>query len=75
MRQGKRRQRIQYSISILVCEACGTEFPIPRSLNRNRETKHIKNLYCPNCRNVEKFVEYNNINRYYKNIDGDIISE
>lgn len=44
-------------ISHLICPNCGLVFPIPRKKSSKRGKNHIKDLYCPHCRKVQKFVE------------------
>lgn len=66
-------RRDNYSISIFVCTSCKTEMPIPRWNKHKREKKHIKDLYCPTCKRIEKFIEYRDID-CYKTLDGKIIN-
>lgn len=51
----------KYTISQCVCPDCNNIFPIPRRKNRRREKQHIKDLWCPYCKEVKKMVEYRNI--------------
>ena len=66
-------RRDWYNISTFVCPDCGTEMPIPRWLGRRREKGHIKDLYCPKCKKIQKFKEFNN-KECYKTLDGELIS-
>ena len=34
---------------------------------------HIKDLYCPKCKKIQKFKEFNN-KQFYKTLDGEVIS-
>ena len=47
-----------FTISRFVCPGCSNIIPLPRKSNRNRETGHIKDLYCPYCDKVQKTLEY-----------------
>lgn len=47
-----------FTISQFVCPECNNIIPLPRKSNRNRETGHIKDLYCPYCDKVQKTLEY-----------------
>ena len=48
--------RKKYTISDFYCKKCGTNMPLPR-VKRQREKGHIKDLYCPVCKCIRKFVE------------------
>lgn len=48
------------------------EIPIPRNHGRLRERGHIKNLYCPKCKEVKRCKEIT-FNETYKNLDGEIV--
>jgi len=43
------------TIEYYICPECGLKFPIPRQ--KRREKGHIKDLWCVNCRKVQKFVK------------------
>lgn len=62
------------TISYFVCPECGLEMPLSRVKCLRREKGHIKDLYCPTCRKVQKFKEIRNID-FYKNLDGEILDE
>lgn len=66
-------RRNWYNISTMVCPVCGTEMPIPRKHAKSREKGHIKDLYCPTCKKIQKFKEYNYKN-CYRTLDGEVIS-
>lgn len=40
-----------------ICPDCGRRFPIPRKKSNRREKGHVKDIYCPFCREVKKFEE------------------
>ena len=52
----RRRTRTKYKYSTLVGE-CGERIPIPR-VHHQREKGHIKDLWCPRCKEVHHFTEY-----------------
>ena len=60
------------TISYFVCPECGLEMPLSRVKCLRREKGHIKDLYCPTCKKVQKFKEIRNID-FYKNLDGEIL--
>ena len=54
-----RNKRIKTTeIHNFVCENCGFIMPLPRDTSNLRELNHIKNLYCPRCKQERKFKEY-----------------
>lgn len=61
-------------MSLFVCPECGLEMPLPRIHGSQREKGHIKDLYCPICKDTMKFMEYG-YKESYKNLDGEIIGE
>ena len=61
-------------ISTFICSECKTKIPLPRSCGNQRKKNHIKDLYCPTCKNIKKFIEYN-YKEYYKTLDGEIIEK
>lgn len=60
-----------YPISNFVCPECETIVPLPR-VKKQREKKHIKDIYCPGCRKVRKFVEITRKD-YYVTLEGNVI--
>lgn len=52
---GLRKQ--PYIISELTCPECGKIFPIPRWKGAKRSHGHIKDIWCPYCKGIKKFVE------------------
>lgn len=62
----------KYTISRLMCPGCENYFPIPRKTNRTRELDHIKDIYCPFCRQVQKMTEVR-ANQFIRNMAGEII--
>ena len=53
-------RKTSYTISNLVCPECGHTFPIPRRKGSQRKQEHIKDIWCPYCRKVQKTIEYQN---------------
>lgn len=49
------------------CVKCGFKMELPRKKSKKRETKHLKKLYCLNCKKEINFVECNNITYNYEN--------
>ena len=47
-----------YTISRFQCPGCGNLIPLPRTKAKPRESHHIKDLYCPWCKTVQKTIEY-----------------
>ncbi len=46
-----------YVISTFTCQQCGMKMPLPRNHGQQREHGHIKDIYCPGCKKISKFVE------------------
>ena len=63
-------KRQSYTISHFLCPECGNEIPLPRRSNRNRESGHIKDIYCPYCNKVQQFLEFKS-NQPIRNMDGE----
>ena len=59
-------------ISNFVCPECKKIVPLPRNHGRQRKKNHIKDIYCPFCKEVRKFTEitYKHI---YEMEDGRVI--
>lgn len=51
------KQTRNYTISRCVCTNCGLIFPIPRKKSAAREKGHIKDIWCPSCKEISKFFE------------------
>lgn len=66
-------KKIKYTISTLVCECCGVEMYVPRKMTLTREKGHLKDIWCPVCRETKHFREYRAGRDYYKNLAGDVI--
>ena len=45
------------TMSILVCPDCAIRLTVPRCKGKQREKGHIKDEWCPRCKEVRKFVE------------------
>lgn len=41
----------------LCCEVCSFEMTIPRRVNKQKKTGHIKHMYCPMCYKEQAFIE------------------
>ena len=50
-------RRTDCIISNFVCQDCGKVLMFPRNHGRQRKKNHIKDIYCPYCRDVRKFHE------------------
>lgn len=59
----------KYTISEFVCPKCNGTFPLPRVGNQ-REKGHIKDLWCPKCKQRVKTKEIRSID-YVKTMLGD----
>lgn len=44
-------------ISYLICEECGSTFPIPRKRYQLRKRGHVKHLWCYRCKKVTAHIE------------------
>lgn len=51
------KKRNDIYVSQLTCPKCGGRFPIPRKAGMKREKGHVKNIWCPYCKEDRKFVE------------------
>ena len=49
-------------ISILKCQDCGSNFPIPRKTCQLREKEHIKDIWCYKCKHITKYIEHGTFN-------------
>lgn len=43
--------------SIFICPVCNNQFPIMRNHGHHRERGHIKDIWCPFCKEDRKFQE------------------
>lgn len=66
-------RRCYIKLSTFVCSECGAELQLPRRHGQLRTKGHIKDIYCPVCKDERKFKEYT-YKQCYKNLDGEIIS-
>lgn len=53
------------TFSTLICPVCGKPFPIMRNYGRQRERGHIKDIWCPYCKQTQKMSEVR-AGDYYK---------
>lgn len=51
-----RKQRYM-DLSLFICPDCGKTFPLMRNHAGHREKGHIKDLWCPYCKDEKKFKE------------------
>ena len=61
-----------HTISNFVCGECGMVMPLPRKHCYQREKGHIKDIYCPVCKDVKKFQEIG-YKEFYRNMEGEIV--
>ena len=61
-----------YSVSYFICPNCNNKFPLPRINGKTRERGHIKDLWCPYCKEVVKTLEVRDRD-VYKNMCGEIL--
>lgn len=66
------RKRRYMVTSNFVCPECGMIMPLPRNHGNRRESGHIKDLYCPRCKETRKFTEIARKNAY-TTLDGKVI--
>ena len=52
----------------LVCSICGCIQTIQRRQGRERCELHIKNLYCPECKEDRKFIELVDKDKFYNKL-------
>ena len=55
--------------SDLICSKCGFKVTIFRKSNNLRETYHIKDLYCCNCKKTTKHIEVKDLDILKKKIE------
>lgn len=65
-------KRKNYVISYFICKKCENLFPLPRLKNHQRENGHVKDIWCPYCKQESKFLEIKD-KQIYKTMFGDII--
>lgn len=53
----------------LICSECGSIFPIMRKYNNQRETYHIKDLFCYKCAKETKFIELKDAMKIKKELE------
>lgn len=58
-----------FDLSSLVCLECGNIFTIPRKSRKHRCDGHIKDLWCPFCKNISKHYEIRNIDIFLYNVE------
>ncbi len=63
---------MNYTISNCMCPQCRNKFPIPRKANRSREKGHIKNIWCPFCKEIVGMKEMR-YNDYEEVIDSECV--
>lgn len=65
-------RRQKFDISRFVCPECGNIIPLPRKTKKERESGHIKDIFCPWCDKVQKTIEYKE-NQPIRNANGDLL--
>lgn len=65
---GKHIKRSMRSVelSYFECPECQHIFPIPRKIGRFREKGHIKDLWCPRCKEITKHYEHRSVDYEFK---------
>ena len=58
-----------FDLSSLVCLECGNIFTIPRNKKERRSNGHIKDIWCPFCKNVSKHYEIQDIGSFLYNLE------
>lgn len=58
-----------FGLSNLVCLECGNIFTIPRKKEKLRGNGHIKDLWCPICKSVNKHYEILDIDSFLYNLE------
>ncbi len=51
------RKRGNMYTSYMTCSECGKKFPIMRCKGNMREKGHLKDMWCPFCKQDVKFIE------------------
>lgn len=52
--------RKSFTISRFKCPDCDNEMYVSRGLDKQRENGHIKDIWCPYCKEVKKMTEQKN---------------
>ena len=52
----RRSSKRSIRISDFYCKVCNAKIPLPRT-RREREKYHIKDMYCPFCKEIRAFYE------------------
>lgn len=58
-----------FEISNFICPTCGGGFPLPRAKSMRREKGHVKDLWCPYCKDRVKTIEIRSKD-VFKTLDG-----
>ena len=70
------RKKYKYVKTDLVCLDCGNVFTIQRHILSQRTVGHIKDLYCPMCKDYTNYYEVRDVNAFkweYSFIDKELI--
>lgn len=59
--------------SYFICTICDMVIPLSRISGQDRKKGHIKDIYCPKCKTVQKCKEYNH-REFYKTLSGELIN-
>lgn len=58
--------------SVLICPVCNKSFPIMRPHGQQRGKNHIKDIWCPYCKTIQKFKEIRRGDCYMKS-NGNVV--
>lgn len=51
------KRNAKYVVDKLICPECGNAMYVPRAHGRRRSDGHIKDLWCPFCKKIQKMTE------------------
>lgn len=60
--------KFTYTISDCYCSSCFNKMYIPRSMDKQKEKGHIKEMYCPFCKEKRDFIEVRHQDHTLKNV-------
>lgn len=52
--------KMSFTISKFICPDCDNEMYVSRSKGKQREDGHIKDIWCPHCKEIKKMTEVKN---------------
>lgn len=65
-------KRCQFTISQCICPDCKNKFPIPRKISKQREKGHLKDIWCPFCKETKTMLEIRESDTYLNSIGEDL---